>query len=162
MAREANKLDQLIGSVEGTKEDEMIAIHDMGEAIVGLYQVICNAEHTETGDNLIVYKYLREQSKIVADPVELFYSKLNNEDCTYVGSETTGGSIAQHFKGKLYKIICTAEHSQTEEKLVIYQALYDTFKIYARPEAMFNSKVDREKYPEVQQEYRFEVINAVG
>ena len=45
-----------------------------------------------------------------------------------------------------------------EEKLVIYIALYDDFKIYTRPYDMFMSKVDKEKYPDVKQEYRFEEI----
>ena len=81
--------------------------------------------------------------------------------------EIRAGDIVRHFKREwvsdetseyLYKVLAFAQHTGTGEKLVIYQALYAPFKICARPYAMFMSEVDREKYPDIKQQYRFEKV----
>lgn len=54
-------------------------------------------------------------------------------------------------------MLAIAEHTETSELFVVYQALYNS-RVYVRPYDIFVSEVDREKYPEVKQKYRFELV----
>lgn len=77
------------------------------------------------------------------------------------------GDIVQHFKRQfvedkdsmeyLYQIVAVAKHSETQELMVVYKALYGEKGTWVRPYEMFMGKVDKEKYPEVKQRYRFEI-----
>lgn len=73
------------------------------------------------------------------------------------------GGTYRHFKGNLYKVLLVAYDSETNndeepKKLVVYESLYGEHKVWVRPYDMFLSKVDKEKYPDVEQEYRFQYI----
>lgn len=66
-------------------------------------------------------------------------------------------TIYKHFKGNHYYVIGFCEHSETNESMVLYRSL-GSGKLYCRPYAMFNSPVDKNKYPDVEQYWRFEEV----
>jgi hypothetical protein len=79
------------------------------------------------------------------------------------------GDIVKHFKRELsgdvlsvepnkylYEVLSWARHSETDERYVVYRALYGTRETWVRPFAMFMEEVDRAKYPQVAQKFRFE------
>ena len=65
------------------------------------------------------------------------------------------GQVYRHFKGNIYRVIALADHSETGETLVMYKRDDSNEKAYARPLDMFMSEVDRKKYPDVKDRYRF-------
>ena len=71
--------------------------------------------------------------------------------------EIKPGEKYLHFNGNLYEVICIARHTETDENMVVYKSM-NLGTIYVRPLDMFNSPVDKEKYPDAKQEMRFERI----
>lgn len=71
------------------------------------------------------------------------------------------GKIYRHFKGGIYQVLCTATHTETNEKLVIYQALYGSFNVFARPASQFTEEVPDSKENVTKQRYRFEEVKDV-
>ena len=66
--------------------------------------------------------------------------------------------IYRHFKGDYYLVEDLVRHSETKEEMVLYRSLYGNGNLWVRPLAMFLEEVDHEKYPTVEQKYRFELI----
>ena len=71
--------------------------------------------------------------------------------------EIVKNRVYKHFKGDNYLVLDVVINSETNEEMVLYQALYGEGKKYVRPKDMFLSEVDHEKYPGIKQKYRFEL-----
>ena len=69
-------------------------------------------------------------------------------------SLTTG--IYQHYKGQQYRVLGIAQHSENEEQLVVYQALYGAFGLWVRPLSMFIESVEVDGL----QQLRFALLQA--
>lgn len=111
------------------------------------------------------YKYWNEKKGICGNPESYQYNQfIAPHDFSFCFEHKRDlpkrGERYRHFKGGLYTIICIANYSETDEKLVIYQRDKDgseySERICARPLEMFMSLVDKEKYPDAKQEWRFE------
>lgn len=68
--------------------------------------------------------------------------------------------IYRHFKGNTYQILAIAKDSEDGHLIVVYQALYGSYEIYARDLVQFMSPVDRIRYPEAEAQYRFTKVDS--
>lgn len=66
--------------------------------------------------------------------------------------------VYRHFKGDYYLLEDVARHSEDNSEYVIYRKLYGDGSLWIRPKAMFLEPVDRAKYPDCEQEYRFQLM----
>lgn len=69
------------------------------------------------------------------------------------------GRIYRHFKGDHYLVEAIATDSETGEPVVVYRKLYGDGGLWVRPLAMFLEPVDRAKYPDCRQAFRFELVD---
>lgn len=73
------------------------------------------------------------------------------------------GKTYRHFRGEDYKVLCIAKDSDSDpedlREVVVYEALYGKHLIWIRGMDEFLAPVDKEKYPNIEQEYRFEQID---
>lgn len=65
--------------------------------------------------------------------------------------------VYRHFKGDYYLVVDLARHSETGEDYVVYRKLYGDGGLWVRPLVMFLEPVDKVKYPDAKQTYRFEL-----
>lgn len=74
-------------------------------------------------------------------------------------TEVVIGELYRHFKGKLYQVLNIGFMEDSDEKMVVYQALYGDYRIYIRSYESFAGPVDKVKYPKAEQEMRFERLS---
>ncbi|PWK07766.1 uncharacterized protein DUF1653 [Psychrobacter immobilis] len=72
--------------------------------------------------------------------------------------QTIPQGIYRHYKGSLYQVLHTAQHSETQEALVVYRCLYGEYGVWVRPLAMFSETVEVEG----KQVPRFELTKALA
>lgn len=87
------------------------------------------------------------------------FNNMKDEDYRLIKVIEWKGRIVKHFKGDYYLILDTkVEHTETNERMILYKALYGDCKVYVRPASMFVEKCTAEQVEKYGQEYRFELV----
>lgn len=133
--------------------------------------ILCVAQNTELEQ--CVWVNVNEQGMVWTCVVKPFtsnimlfkyditrYPKIENTKAFGLLKNEYKNQIYKHFKGNIYKTICNAIVGVNKVEYMIYKNITENHecygKIYARPMAMFKSKVNKFKHPDIVQEYRFE------
>ncbi len=92
---------------------------------------------------------------------EDYFKQLNIKESSDLVMERTIKikGIYKHFKGNLYYVEDLAKNSEDEKLYVVYRQLYGDNSLWIRPLDMFLSEVDHNKYPDIKQRYRFELLD---
>ena len=122
---------------------------------------IVTCEEKEDGyliDNVVLIKKdeLLKHGEFITMNIEILGHMQSNgvDDLFMYDRDFQPGDTVQHFKGGFYKIVAIGTNTETEEKMVVYQSLKDK-RVWIRPYDMFISEVNREKYSNTYQPYRF-------
>ena len=140
------------GGTEFENGQELIDIMDEGFSNMGLF---CHQLHVEKSEEYEWDDDLPE-NEVNCDMDDLEKRFVN--DTSGGELDVLVGGTYRHFKGKTVKVIALSRHSERPNELtVVYKC--ENGRVFNRPYDMFVSKVDKEKYPDVEQEYRFSLVD---
>ena len=121
-------------------EEKLVRVTDReGRKITGI------AESFPSGYGL--HEYNREEEGIQVGEYVLFETDIAGIEILPTYEEAVKSILPgkyRHYKGKEYEVIGIARHSETEEAMVVYRALYGDHGIWVRPASMWNEEVEQD------------------